>query len=343
MTVLLLAFGGCGKQPVSIEISTPKLAADRLKGVTPGANLFFTRPALIALKEKGPADLEKRAAGYEAVLQNPKAWRELDRRERFSAVLLTGDPAGFRSLLEHLHKSPDWTLTWLDHTSYLFERAPAVAWTAAALDDLKAVFASHTPDEQVTMRVQAAQRLIAIGEREAAEALLKEAAALDANSAAVWAASASLHAACGRWDKAAEAADRALAVDARYWPAVATKADALYAFGRFSEALTLTRKLAGATPEDGQNLALHARVAHAAHAYREEIEVLEKIIAMSQSRALPTGSWRVFLAQAYAADGRPEDALAQFQAALKEPELPPQEKSFAEKGIERIQSRMAVF
>ena len=33
-----------------------------------------------------------------------------------------------RQLLEHLAGSADWTLTYLDHTSFIFLRAPAKAW-----------------------------------------------------------------------------------------------------------------------------------------------------------------------------------------------------------------------
>ena len=339
----------------SAELSTPKVVLERLNPIR-GKTLFFSPAAAEFLKpiwnELRSPPLEEPQSGktletvmreMDLTLQNPTAWRAMDRKWRFSAVLLTGDPAEFRALLEHLRKSPDWTLTWLDHTSYLFERSPARAWTVSEVNSLKAIFTTHRASERVTMRVQVAHRLTAIGETSAAKELLEEAIGLDGRSAPALTEMACVNAACARWDQALALSSRAMAADKNYLPAIAAKANALYAFGKFNEALLLTRRLATETPEDGQNLALHARVTHSAHAYQEEIAALEKIIAMTKANGLPVGSWRIFLGQAYAASSDAALALKQFEEALREPGLSESEQAFVRKGIERINSHDPIF
>ena len=338
--ILILAIGAVFlfREPApSPELATPVIALRRLEPLS-GKSLYFTPVVTGLLKERRDAATE-----FEAVSQNPAAWRALDRRLRFSAVWLAGDPAAYRALLDHLRKSPDWTLSWLDHTGYIFEHSPARAWSRADLAGLLDVFQKHPVRERVAVRVQAAHRLMPVGENAAAKSLLDGAVALDKKSAPAWAELACLHASQGKWNDALAAADRALGLNKNYPPAAAAKANALYAFGKFNDALQLTRGLVEAAPQDGVNLALHARVAHAAHAFQEEIVALETIVRMSLAKALPVGTWRVFLAQAYAADGRATDALGQFEAAINEPGLPESERAFAEKGITRIKSRDPVF
>lgn len=345
--------------PASPELATPIMALAHLPQLH-GSALYFTPAALEFVKPhwaewamRAPSidgtqqihspPPEELANQFGACAQNPKAWHALDREWRFNAALLTGDPAGFRAVLDALHKSPDWTLTWLDHTSLIFQRGSTRPWAATDLDSLKAAFATHSSAERVEIRVQTAHRLTALGEIVTAQALLDEAIKIDPNSAPAWTELACTHAMLTQWDRALEASNRAIDSDKRYLPAIASKANALYALGKFNDALVLTRRLVLDTPDDGQILALHARVTHAAHAFQEEIEVLTRIIALSQSKTLPTGAWHIFLAQAYAEDGQGEPALQQFEAALKQPELTDQQRAFAQKGIDRLQSRQPIF
>lgn len=337
--------------PPSPELATPMLAFAYLENqqLLRGKTLFFNAPAAGFLKTRWKAlglagsGPEEPIARYEVTLHNPQAWRALDRKERFAAILLVGDPAEFRPLLEHLLQSPDWTLAYLDPTSLIFRRSPAPAWSVSDLAPLKERFKSHSRAEQVMMRVQSAHRLAAIEEISASKALLDEALRLDPQSGPAWTEVASQYAILGQWDRALDASEHAVKADKNYLPALAAKANALFAFGKFNDALALTRRLVVETPGDGQNLYLHAKVTHAAHAYTEEIEVLLKIIAISESNQMPTGSWRIYLAQAYAATGQGEPALAQFEAALKDPTLSDKERSFAEKGVNRLRNRTSVF
>ncbi len=342
--------------PPGPELATPMLALAHLEHLGNLKSLFYTPAATEFLQAHrrewgiGDADPEALTRQFNAAAQDPKAWRALDRERRFDAVLLTGDPAGFRPLLDHLRKSPDWTLTLLDPTSFVFERAPVgTAWTAAEIEPLKALFKTHSTAEQVTMRVQVAHRLTAIGETGPAQALLAGALQLDPGSSPAWTETACNHAALGQWSLALETARRAVKADAHYLPALAAEANALLATGKFDEALAITRRLVVETPDDGENLVLHAKVTHAAHAYGEEIETLNKIISKAEDVSVAgsgnrlAGSWRIYLAQAYAADGQGEKSLDQFKTALKDPALTEQERAFAEKGIARLQSRTPIF
>ncbi len=339
--------------PASPELATPRLALAELAnhGGLRGKMLYFTPTAADYLqahwKELGlrcdpVVSPEQLAREFSPSIQNPKAWRVLDRKWRFDALLLSGDPATFRQLLDHLRQSPDWTLTWLDPTSLVFERTPARVWTAAELERSMAAFKLHSPREQEEARIQTAHRLIAIGEVASAKALLEEVVKANPDSAPAWTELAGCHATEAKWDRALEAANRAEACDRHYLPGVVAKANILYASKKFNEALELTRRLVVELPEDGQLLSLHARVTHSAHAYKEEIEVLNKVIELSEAKAMPTGSWRVFLGQAYAADAQNEAALKQFEEALKDPEISDGERAFARKAVERLRGRQPI-
>ena len=367
---LLLIVGGIfwalkqsAPSALSPPLTTPKLA---LEGLVPvrGKPLFFTPAAGSFLKEhwgewgftgtdstlassEGTASptlsFDEAARENEAVFDNPKAWRALDRKRRFAAVLLCGEPATFRALLEHLSQSADWVLTDADPTSIVFQRAPAVAWTAEKSGRVRSQFARSSPSEQSLAFAQLAHRLQALGFLTEAEGFLKEALAKDSKSATALAGMAGLCAARFQWQEALKWTETALRIDSAFTPALATKANALLATGRANDALEVTEQLLKRQTEDGALLALHARVAHQARAHGKEIEALVKIIATSEKRGLPTGGWRVYLAQAYAANAQAEAALEQFERALKEPDITDSQRGFARKGIERIKDRKPIW
>lgn len=335
-------------EATSTELTTPELAFHFLETLPhPPRSLYFTSAAIPFLEKSTGfgtgAELARRGAEYDSLAHNPKEWRSVERANRFDALLLMGDPANFRPLLNHLRQSQDWKLTYLDATSIIFRRAPAPVWTPDALEELKHTFAKRATIEQVTLRVQLAHRLIAIDDFDTARTLLEEAVQLDMNSSPAWTEFAIWHAAQGQWEQALETANRAIIGDGNYLPAQSAKANALLAHGRATEALSITRKLVEALPTDGSTLYLHAKVTHAAHAFKEEIEVLQKIIASARAHSLPTGTWHVFLGQAYASIGEANDALIQFKKALEDPGLTPQERSFAEKGVDRLENKEPLF
>lgn len=335
-------------EPPSLELTTPTLSLRTLPP-TPSGPLFFSLEALPFLKgnwqqwggafgssSKLPEEL---AVQFDATTRAPQAWRVLDRKWHFGAVLLTGDPANFRPLLEHLRSSPDWTLTQIDPTSYLFQRSPARLWTKADLAPLLEIFAQHSTEEQQSARIQLAHRLLFIGEIPAGQALLNEVLKANTDSVPAWTEMASAHGMLGQWKESMEAADHALALDSRYRPARMAQANAFYAMGRFDRALFATRSLYLEAPSDGQILLLHAKVAHSAHAYQEEIEVLQTMITAAQGTSQPVGLLQIYLGQAYAAMGDGGSAYEQLKTALKDESLSEADRAFARKALERFDSK----
>ena len=354
IAILLIAMGGCyciwlitrPPAPLSRELDTPKLSLEQLAPSLHAKPLFFTLAAVPYLKEHwqewsgafgSPTPLpEEIAAQCTATLQFPRDWRALDRKWRFGALLLTGDPASFRPLLDHLRKSPDWTLTQLDPTSLVFERSPARAWATTNVAQLLAVFQTHSTQEQKLARILIAHRLMYLGEMPAAKTLLEEVLQGDPKSKEAWTELAGLHGMMSQWRESLAAAERALASDSRYRPAQLAQAHALYALERFDSALAVSRALYEQAPTDSSTLLLHAQVTHAAHAFVEEIDVLKKLIGLMQGVSQPVGSWQIYLGQAYASTGDKVMAEDQFKAALIDPGLSEAQRTFAQNALERL-------
>ncbi len=355
LAIVLIALGGgywlnsmiLPPEQASPELQTPKLSMEQLDPGLRSKPLFFTLPAVPYIKEQWqqwsgafglPVPLpEEIAVQCDATLQSPADWRALDRKWHFGALLLAGDPAGFRPLLDHLRNSPDWKLTRLDPTSFVFERSPARAWTPADVAKVLAVFQTHSLGEQKSARTSTAHRLVYLGEMEEAQKLLKEALQMDAKYKEAWTELAQLHGMQHHWQEALVTAERALEFDGRYRPAQKVQAHAYYALGQYGKALEVTRVLYEAAPADAPTLMLHAKVAHAAHVYMEEIEILQRMISLLQGYSQPVGAWQIYLGQAYSATGNTFMAADQFKIALKDPTLSEAQRTFSQKALERIE------
>jgi hypothetical protein len=133
--------------PSSPQLVTPTLALEGLSAKSLYYNaaarqwLLKQRPELLTEEDRA-ADSERTRNFIQAV-QNPKLFRQLDRRYRFDTLLLVGDPSQSRPLLEHLAEAKDWTLTYVDHTSMVLRRDPAPPWSAADLAVLRARFSER--------------------------------------------------------------------------------------------------------------------------------------------------------------------------------------------------------
>ncbi len=329
--------------PQNPLVSTPALA---LEALPPGA-LFFNaaarpwlltqRPELLTAEDR--QESSGRARQMAQAVQSPKLFRQMDRQTRFDSVLLVGDPSQNRPLLEHLLDSQDWTLAYLDHTSLIYRRRGGAVWTADQLGAVRARLVGASRPEQASFLAQAAGKLVAVRQSVAAKAMLEEAQTLGPKLPEVWSATAQYRMARGEWTEALASANRALALDGQSPAALASKTQALYSTKRFAEAYEFSRRLIALRGEDPGLLFYHAKICHEAKAFGEEIQSMEKLISLAEASGRPTSGYRIYLAQAYAADCQAEPALAQFRRALADPELPPEQRKFAQETMTLVKGR----
>ncbi len=323
--------------------ATPELALAGLQA----KSLYFNAPARLWLLVQRPdlatpEDREgqsERTRAFAQAVESPKLFRTLDRRYRFDAVLLTGDPSEYKPLLDHLVATKDWSLRYADHTSVVFRRDAGRAWAIEDFEPVRARFAARPAWEQAAVRAQTAARLLAAGQAEAAKRLLDEAVQLAPRDPQVANGLAGYHLTRGEWREAAAHVERALSADRNFLPALATKTQLLYGTKHFGEAYELSRQLIAKLPEDPGLLFYHAKIAHEAHAYKAEIEALEKLIAQAVAADRPTGGYQIYLGQACATTGDAARAVDAFMLALNDPDLPDDQRSFARENIARIKKR----
>lgn len=323
------------------ELATPLLALETLKA----GSLYYNaaaRPWLLAHQPEllSPEDRDERSErvrDFVQAVQNPTLFRQLDRRLRFDALLLVGDPSQFRPLLDHLLETRDWTLTYLDHTSLVYRRGAERAWQPSDLAAVRQRFSSKR--EEATVLGQAAGKLVAVRQAEPARQLLDEAERLDSEVPDVWSSRAAYHLSRGEWSAALTSADRALAIEDNFLPAMAAKTQALYATKKLNEALALSTKLLAMRPDDPGLLFYHGKMAHDARSFREEIAALEKLVSLAEREARPTSGYRIYLAQAYAAEGDADRCIEQFTHALTDPGLSAEQRTFAQETLAQVRDR----
>jgi tetratricopeptide (TPR) repeat protein len=324
-------------------VTTPCLVLGELSA----KSIFYNGPArpwLLAQRSDLLAN-DDRAAGSERARSFAQAalsvplFRQLDRRYRFDTLLLVGDPTGYRTLLDHLVEAKDFTLSYADHTSLVFSRSAAAPWSLRALEPLRAKLAGVPQGEMAEVLAQAASKLVAAHREAEAKTLLEEARKLDGKSPEVWNGLAIYWTARGEFREALTAADRALNSDRQHLGALSTRTQILYATKRYNEALTLSQQLVDRMPEDPNVLFKHAQVAHEAHAYQREIAALEKLIALAEAERRSTTGYRLYLAQSYMAASKGQSAIDAFTRVLADPELPEDQRKFAQESLERIKNR----
>jgi tetratricopeptide (TPR) repeat protein len=327
-------------------LTSPRFAVEAL---TPGP-LYYNaaaRPALLALRPEllEAEDRDERSERSRALVQavvNPKLFRQLDRRYHFATLLLVGDPSQFRTLLEHLQETKDFRLSYVDHTSVIFRRSAEELWTTAALEPIRAKFASASKRDRAKFLALTGTKLTAAHFAAEGRALLEEALSLDGGLADAWSGLALDHMNRGRWADALANADRALAIDRNHLAALSTKTQVLYANKRFNEAYQLSTRLAAQLPEDPHVLFKHAQIAHEARAFTTEIVALEQLIQLATKNERPVTGYRLYLAQAYMAAGKGQPAIDNFQLVMADPHLPADQRTFAKDSIERIKTRLGL-
>ena len=312
--------------------------AQRVMASLRGKPVYYTEAAKSELKVHrsealAAADDEK---SYFSAAQNPALFRQLDHRLHFDSLLLAGDPGAFRPLLRHLLETRDWTVVFVDQAHIVWQRPPATRWTPAMIEPMKAELSGKN---RAAFLIGVANKLLALGQARDAKALLDEALALVPKSAEGQTQLALYHVQIGQWPEALAACDRALSARKNYPAALAAKAQIFFGAKRYDEALAVSQKAVDTNPRDPAVLFLDAKIAHEAHAFQREIRSLETLIDLAVAQGAPVSGYRIYLAQAYAADSRAQPAIEEFQKAAAAGDLTREQRAFVEESIARIKSR----
>jgi len=331
---------GCKRQPpLSDDTLTPALAV----GVLNSQSLYFTISARDYLSKNKPAlfsphDNEADRQDFKRAEADPVTWRQLDRKYHFDTALLCGDPGEYNKLLEHLLAANDWTLTYLDHTSLIFKRSPAKPWTINDFHTLQQKFANYPKGDRAIFLMETGAKLLAIGQLTLAKQQLDESLGLDGKSADTWTELALYEVRDNNYKKALEYAGKAVDIDGDNTHALATKAQILFSIRRFDDALSVSQQLVRANPDDQNILFFHAKIAHESHAYTMEIPTLLHLIEVVEKAHEPTAGFHIYLAQAYARNKQNDASLDEFQRALDEGGLSPEQTKYINESMTTLRS-----
>jgi tetratricopeptide (TPR) repeat protein len=325
-------------RPSSISALEPKLALAALRG----PKTFFFGGARTWLAKEKPQLIPEAARdagstfsrGLNQAVQDPKLFREIDRQSRFDEVWLLGDPSSYKPLVEHFLETKDFTLSYVDHTSLVFRRG-GEPWSQAQIDSLGAQFSD--PRERAYVQALAAAKLAIVRQPEPALKLLEEAENASARVPEVWTGWSTYRMVKGQWDKALEAAEKALQLDGEFLPGIACRAQCYYGTKQFTAAWKDAERLVAAHPDDPAMLFYHAKLAHEANAFQSEIGSLTRLIALAEQAGANVSGYRIYLAQAYAATNDADNAMDQVTLALLDTTLPREQRKFADELLAQIQ------
>lgn len=323
------------------RVATPEFAIKSLTAKTLYFNgaarpwLLKLRPDLLTTEDRD--ETSERARAMLQAVEDPKLFRRLDHEWHFDALLLVGDPSQYRPLLEHLLEAKDWALSYVDGTGMVLRRNPPQEWTLAALDALLPQFPEAK--ERASFYCQVAVRLLALRRGADAKICLERAQALDGKSAEFWNGNAIMKMNRGEWTAALSNVNRALAVDAQFLPALATKTQILYSTKKFSEAYDFSRRLLESYPNDPSLLFYHAKICHEAHATTDEIRTMRRLVEIADKAGRPASGYRLYLAQAYAKDGQAQPAIDEFNRILADAEISKEQRAFAQETMAQVKER----
>ena len=345
---IVLVAGGCQRQ-ASPFLVTPVQALEYL-AEKPAKVVYFNGAAHAALVAANPpwldpADREVRSERVRAMaqaVQTPKLFRQLDRQQHFDALILTGDSQQYKPLMDHLIKSGDWALEWVDAFCLIYRRGKQETLSMERIRSVTTCWEGLPKSERAMLLAAMAENLVAARRGDAAREMLDVGMRVAPDSPAVWVSEGRFRLARGEWKQAIAAADRALKADKEYRPAWSVKAQGLYFSKRFQEAYALSARLLKDAQEDPLMLFSHAKIAHEVRALEEEILVLRKLIDIAERQGRQTSWYRIYLGQAFGLTGDGEGAERELGAALQDPELPEEQREFASDALARVRSKVRV-
>jgi hypothetical protein len=269
--------------------------------------------------------------------QNPRLFRQIDRQVGFEAVWVSGDVGTSAPLFESLISDSEWVAWYVDHEGVVFRRASSSRDLKLELGPLKTTNLSRIDLARVKAAV--AVNLSALRRSDEAKAVLEGARQVAPTEVDVRVAEARLELDAGRWDAALSLASSALGARRNYLPALAIKARALYALGRFADAFLSSRKLVERAGGDPLVLFNHAKIAHELRIFGEEIETLKTLMDVVERDGGWIAGYRIYLGQAYAAIGEADLALAELNSAAVDPSLSADQKAFVQEALEKLRAR----
>jgi len=279
------------------------------------------------LVERGPAE-----AAPADLLRSPAQWRAEDRQRPFSAVLLTGRLAEAKPLIQHLSDSPDWFLASVDNQGLLFLRGDARPEPEVRVPDFTSA------RDRAIFHAQAALSLDAAGLKTRASRAADEALALAPDDSEVLMLAASLSASQNRWESAKKLALKSLAVRPSGFEATCLLAWAELETRSAENAFEITSGLARKYPDDQAVILLHARAARASKNLVVETDALERLLRLAKNDPESRTRIHIYLGQAWAQRGFPDQALQNYRQALAG-SLSPAESREVTDAMEIIQAK----
>lgn len=318
------------------QSTDPRLASpdQYLKETISPCSPSFLSPELIPfLPQSGSMSVPTREESLTA-LSSPSSFLKLHRMRHFATVAI-GRGEQSSPLLDHLLTSPLWILSDIGPWGWVFKPAgSAKPWEMP--DKASWEKAWPRPSDRSFALIRTAANLAAIHRDKEVHQLLSWAEALRKNPSLVLSTRASIAASGSRWDEASILAGKALKLDHANTAASMVLIRSLVETGRPDEALGYSRDLVRRQPDDPGVLLLAARTANAAGSSEEEINALERLLAISRKNHQPVAVTISYLGQAYAKSGRRGDALRCFVSALADPSLDDREKRVIREIINHI-------
>ena len=275
---------------------------------------IFINPAAVPAAALCAPDILKalsNAQTLESLWKSPVSWRAEDRERPFSAIVITaGDPTETAKFLKSL--PPDWHLSKTDNHGLLYLRDSSKTEIPTPSSG-KSLF--QNPRDRAIYLADCGLVLESIERSEEACALMSEALKIAPDDIVVLVKSATLSAALKRWSQAKADSQKALSLDLSNISARYLLALALLETGEASRAANeLGRVNAERNPSI---LLLQARIARQTNDPAAEIAALQSLLEITRQQKQPATGLYLFLGQAWARRGFSDQALKNYEAALR--------------------------
>jgi len=287
-------------------------------------HVFVNPSAVPSVAALAPRMVDREPALETPLAQSPARWREEDRKNPFSAALLSGRLSESKLLIRHLLESPDWHLAAVDNQGLLFLRGSAPDRSETDIPDFQ------SSRDRAIYLAQYALCLEAAGLALPATRRMEEAMNAAENDFEILIRAATFAASRNRWEQA-----RKLAATARMKRPGNFEADYLLAWSlletrAFDKAFEMTSRLAGNFPDDPSVLLLHARTARASKNFPSETDALERLLRLAGKDKSAAARIHVFLGQSWMERGFPDQAIAHFKLALESLPSPAESRDIRE-------------